>query len=436
MSERAPVNEQPGGRWLTRGVLGIILATFFSDVGHEMVTAVLPLYLATVGLGPAALGMMEGAADLAYSLSKLGGGVVGHHVARKRRLVAAGYGLTGVATAAIGLVTGVVAVSALRVVAWVGRGFRSPLRDFLLSDEVPATHFGRAYGVERSADMLGAVTGPLLALLLIGVGVSLQSLVLLSVVPAMLPVFFILALTRDRQLEIPRAPAPPPSHAPPRRLGPLRAIAWPLARARGLSRELPRRFWLLLVGVLLFGMGDFSRTFLIFLAAAAFGGGDASALSTTGVAMTAGILAYTIHNAVSGVAALPAGRLSDRWPKRTILCIGYALGAATNALLAFGSGTAAVVAAAVVASGVYIAIEETVEKATVAELLPREQRSLGFGVLACANAVGDMVSSLYVGALLAAGRPALGFGIAAALGLAGTAWVLVVGRKSARGAAA
>ncbi len=413
-----PVDEPPGRRWLTRGVLGIILATFFSDVGHEMVTAVLPLYLVTVGLGPAALGMMEGAADLVYSLSKLGGGVLGHHVSRKRPFVAAGYGLTALATAAIGLVTSVIAVSALRMVAWVGRGFRSPLRDFLLADEVPATHFGRAYGVERSADMLGAVTGPLLALLLIGVGVSLQSLVLLSIVPALLPVFFILAFTRDRQVidkasrTSGQASGPRPSH------------------------RLPRRFWLLLVGVLLFGMGDFSRTFLIFLAAAAFGGGDASALSMTGVTMTAGILAYLIHNVVSGVAALPAGRLSDRWPKRTILCIGYALGAVTNALLAFGSGTAAVVAAAVVFSAVYIAIEETVEKAAVAELLPREQRSLGFGVLACANAVGDMISSLYVGVLLEAGKPALGFGIAAVFSLVGAAWVFVVGRKGAHAAAA
>lgn len=411
-NDRPPVDEPPGRRWLTRGVLGIILATFFSDVGHEMVTAVLPLYLVTVGLGPAALGMMEGAADLVYSLSKLGGGVLGHHVSRKRPFVAAGYGLTAVATAAIGLVTSVIAVSALRMVAWVGRGFRSPLRDFLLADEVPATHFGRAYGVERSADMLGAVAGPLLALLLIGVGVSLQSLVLLSIVPALLPVFFILAFTRDRQHKIDKASGPRPSH------------------------RLPRRFWLLLVGVLLFGMGDFSRTFLIFLAAAAFGAGDASALSMTGVTMTAGILAYLIHNVVSGVAALPAGRLSDRWPKRTILCIGYVLGAATNALLAFGSGTAAVVAAAVVFSGVYIAIEETVEKAAVAELLPREQRSLGFGVLACANAVGDMISSLYVGVLLEAGKPALGFGIAAVFSLVGAAWVFVVGRKGAHAAAA
>jgi hypothetical protein len=64
--------------------VGIITATFFSDVSHEMATAVLPPYLATIGLGPAALGVMEGVADFRVSLSKLGGGWVGHVVKRKR----------------------------------------------------------------------------------------------------------------------------------------------------------------------------------------------------------------------------------------------------------------------------------------------------------------------------------------------------------------
>ncbi|OGL15973.1 MAG: hypothetical protein A3K12_15980 [Candidatus Rokubacteria bacterium RIFCSPLOWO2_12_FULL_71_19] len=84
-------------------------------------------------------------------------------------------------------------------------------------------------------------------------------------------------------------------------------------------------------------------------------------------------------------------------------------------------------------SGVYIAVEETLEKAAAAELLPAELRSLGFGLLASANAVGDMVSSLYVGALLQAGRPGRAFGIAAGVGLLGVIWFRApVGVRSAR----
>jgi hypothetical protein len=81
--------------------------------------------------------------------------------------------------------------------------------------------------------------------------------------------------------------------------------------------------------------------------------------------------------------------------------------------------------AAIVLSGIYIAVEETLEKAVAADLLPRELRSLGFGILACVNAVGDMASSLYVGYCLEIGRPAIGFGFAAAVGSLGLVWLLV-----------
>jgi MFS family permease len=82
-------------------------------------------------------------------------------------------------------------------------------------------------------------------------------------------------------------------------------------------------------------------------------------------------------------------------------------------------------------SGIYISVEETLEKAVAAELLPRELRSLGFGILACANAVGDMASSLYVGLLLQQGQARWAFGLAAGLGFIGVVWMLGI-RKSRR----
>jgi len=108
--------------WVTKTVVGIVLATFFSDVGHEMVTAVLPLYLGSIGLGTAALGVMEGAADLAFSLSKLAGGAVGHRVERKRPWAAAGHLLTALGTGLTALVQAVAAVISLRTIACCMRG--------------------------------------------------------------------------------------------------------------------------------------------------------------------------------------------------------------------------------------------------------------------------------------------------------------------------
>jgi MFS family permease len=185
---------------------------------------------------------------------------------------------------------------------------------------------------------------------------------------------------------------------------------------------LPRAFWFFVVGVSLFGLGDFSRTFLIFLTARALGeqgGGDHWSLA---------LLIYCGHNAVSAVAAYPAGRAGDQLSARMVLVGGYLLGAATNALLAINHAHIGPLLAAVVLSGIYIAVEEALEKATAARFLPRELRSLGLGVLACANAIGDMGSSLFVGWMLESGQDELAFAVPAGLGLAGAIWMLAAVR--------
>lgn len=386
--------------WISRTVVGIVLATFWSDVGHEMVTAVLPLYLASIGLGPAALGAIEGAADLAYSLSKLGGGIAGQHIRRKRPWMAAGYALTMLGTGLLALARGLHALIALRTVAWIGRGLRSPLRDFVLADEVGPTHFGRAYGLERSADMAGAVAGPLIAGLLVATGADLATVILWSLIPSGIAVIAVLALTADRE-----APPPPPA--------PAEAPAGPRA-------PLPRAYWLFVGGVLLFGLGDFSRTFLIVLGARALGAGDPTQV------LTVAVLLYAGHNLVSAIAAYPAGRLGDAGSRPRVLVAGYALGVITNVLLALTAESLPWLVAAICLSGIYIAIEETLEKAVVAQLVPRAQRSLGLGVLASANALGDLGSSVTVGLLLAAGEPRLAFLVPAAVGALGTAWMMIL----------
>ncbi len=397
-----------GRRWLTSTVVAIILATFFSDVSHEMCTAVLPLYLATVGLGPAALGWIEGVADFLVSLSKLAGGYVGHHVDRKRPWATLGYLATTLGTSGIAFVGSATAVLTLRSAAWMGRGFRSPLRDYLLADAVDKEYYGRAYGLERAGDMLGAVIGPLLAALLLWAGVGFRSIILWTIVPGLLAAGAFFFFTREKA-STPRSPtnnADTTSAAKP---------------------PFPRAFWWFLIGVFLFGLGDFSRTFLVWLAAKAVGEEGSVATGTLSLA----VLLYMLHNLVSAAAAYPVGHVGDRQAKLPVLVVGYGLGVGTNLLLAFLSGSLLWLVLAIILSGVYIAIEETLEKAVAAELLPRERRSLGFGILACGNAVGDMVSSLYVGLLLEAGYTTLAFGLAASFGAAGVAWMLWLIRPKA-----
>jgi MFS family permease len=192
----------------------------------------------------------------------------------------------------------------------------------------------------------------------------------------------------------------------------------------------PRIFWMFLGGVFLFGMGDFSRTFLVWLAARGLGEDGVQSGGTISVA----VLLYAMHNLVAAGAAYPVGHIGDRGSKMRVLVTGYGLGVGTNMLLALAGGSLSCLVAAIALSGIYISIEETLEKAVAAELLPRELRSLGFGYLACANAVGDMVSSLYVGFLLEHGHERLAFGLAGGLGAAGVCWLFTMLRRARRDA--
>jgi MFS family permease len=169
-------------------------------------------------------------------------------------------------------------------------------------------------------------------------------------------------------------------------------------------------------------MGDFSRSLLILLAARAFSSSPGGAL----FGLSPGTLAvslYAAHNVVSAIAAFPAGHFADRIPKKKVLLAGYALGVLTNGILFLAHERVAAIVGAVILSGIYIAVEETVEKAAVASALPDEKRTLGFGILATANAVGDMASSIYVGVLLDSTHPSWAFGVAAIFGAIGTAWI-------------
>lgn len=248
-----------------------------------------------------------------------------------------------------------------------------------------------------------------LAVLLLWAGLEFRTIILWTIIPGLLAAgaFFFFTKERDAVPHTATAGDSVPANRPP----------------------FPKAFWLFLVGVFLFGLGDFSRTFLVWLAARAVGEDGGMAAGSLSLAA----LLYMVHNLVSAVAAYPVGHVGDQRSKLSVLMVGYGVGVGTNLLLALMGGSLAWLVAAIVLSGVYIAVEETLEKAVAADLLPRELRSFGFGILACANAVGDMASSLYVGYCLEARLAAVGFGIAACVGLAGLLWMLALVRPISRG---
>jgi MFS family permease len=177
----------PTGRrgWLTPAAGAIGVASFLSDVGHEVPTSLLPSFLtATLGAPASALGLIEGVADGAAGVAKLAGGALADDPHRRRAVAIGGYTTTAVLSSAIGFATTPLQVGILRTGAWAARGIRGPSRNALLADVTDPEAYGRAYGFERMMDNLGAIIGPLLALLLAAL-VGVRTAIVLSIVPGL-----------------------------------------------------------------------------------------------------------------------------------------------------------------------------------------------------------------------------------------------------------
>src|SRR5713101_4455256 len=189
--------------WLNRTVLGVGLTSLFSDWSHETATAVLPAFLAAIGAGPVWLGAIEGIADGLSSFSKLAAGHYTDRLKHRKRLAVFGYVFTALATASFAFATHAYHVLFGRAAAWLGRGVRSPAKKALLAADVPPHAHGRAFGLERLMDTLGAIGGPLTALwLLERTGHSYQKVFLWTLFPGLIAVVSFWLLVRERPISV------------------------------------------------------------------------------------------------------------------------------------------------------------------------------------------------------------------------------------------
>ena len=187
----------------------------------------------------------------------------------------------------------------------------------------------------------------------------------------------------------------------------------------------PNAFRRFLGAVTLFGMGDFAHSLLILRAL--------QLLTPRYGALRGGTIAvalYVFHNVVYAAASYPAGALGDRVGRRGVLAVGYLLAAAMSVGFILVPPHLPELVALFGLAGLYVAIQDTLEKTLAAELLPREIRATGFGVLATVNGIGDFVSSIMVGFLWSAVSPAAGFAYAAVLTTLGGVFILRVNSRS------
>jgi len=386
-------------RWLTRGVLGIGLASLFSDWGHEAATAILPAFLTSLGAPAVALGVIEGVSDGFSSFAKLVGGFIADRPAWRKPVGIVGYLATAITTFEYAFAQSWPVVLLLRALGWIGRGGRGPSRDTLLADCVASGQEGRAFGFERALDTLGAVLGPLCVTALLGV-LGARSVLRWTLLPgATAAIAFALLAPAGKTT----------AHDTP---------ANSLEALRARFSQLPKSYWHFLAGVFTHGIGDFAPTLFILRASQILAprvGMDRAA--------TISVALYTFYNIVNAAASYPAGALCDRIGKRGLLGAGYLVSAITCAGFILERPTLPVLVMLFGLAGVHGAFQQSLEKSAAADLLPRSVRGSGFGVLATANGIGDMVSSAAVGALWSFVSPAAGFLYAGVFAVIGAALV-------------
>jgi len=374
---------------LPRTVFLLGLVSLLNDAASDMILPLLPVFLtATLGAGPAALGLIEGAAEAAASLLKLWAGRMGDRGVNRKGLAVAGYFTSNLCRPLIALAGGWTTVLALRLADRVGKGLRTAPRDVILAGSVPPAQRGRAFGLQRAMDHAGAMLGPLIASALLALGLGVPGVFLASAVPGVLAVA-VIALGVREPARSPRKPDAPP-------------LRWRLLPA-------PLRRLVLAVSALSFvAVPD---AFLLLW------------LTEAGVPLAWIPLVWTAFQVGRSAVALPAGAMADRRGRVPVIAGGWLLRAAALGVLATGPATAW----GIVCLGVYaaaMAATEGAERAFIGDAAPVELAGTAYGVYHMTVGLLALPGALWLGWLWQQfGAPAaVGFSAAATVPLA--AWVL------------
>ena len=385
-------------RWLPRTVVVLGLVSFLNDAASEMITPLLPVFLtATLGAGPAIVGLVEGLAEATASVLKLVSGRLADRGVRAKSLVVAGYGLSNVTRPLIGLAAAWSAVLALRFLDRVGKGLRTAPRDALIAGAVPAVQRGRAFGFHRSMDHAGAVIGPLAAFALLSSQVELGTVFLASVVPG---AFVLLLLVFG-------VPATEPFAAPART-----PFSW---------RALHVRLRAMIVAAGTLALASVPEVFVVLWA------------TDAGMQVRWVPLVWAAASLVKMLIAWPAGIFSDRLGRTPVLLAGWSARVAVLVLLATSrQPSAALVWLLFVAYSGTLAVTEPVERSLIGDHADERERGTAYGLYHLASGLLVLPGAVLFGALWQGFGSRAAFATAAGITALGAGAMLLLARGSAR----
>lgn len=361
-AKRATCRAIPGSIW----ALGFV--SMLMDMSSEMIHALLPIYMvAVLGTSVLAVGLIEGIAEATASIVKVFSGSLSDRIGKRKLLTALGYGLAAITKPVFPLAGTVEWLIGARFVDRIGKGIRGAPRDALIADITPPDLRGAAYGLRQALDTVGAFLGPLLAIGLMWLTASHFQLVFwIAVLPAFLAVAVLLVFVRDPDQ---------PTAARPRS-----------TLSRAAMARLGRDYWRVVGIGMVFMLARFSEAFLILRG------------SEAGLAPMWAPAVMVVMGVAFSLSAYPAGALSDRVSRITVLAFGIALLIAADLVLAFVPGLTGLGVGAVL-WGVHMGFTQGLFGALVADSAPAELRGTAFGMFHLLTGLALLLASLIAGGL-------------------------------------
>ncbi|AOI59146.1 MFS transporter [Burkholderia diffusa] len=366
MSAPSPIARKPA---IPRTVWALGLVSLFMDLSSELIHALLPIYLvSTMGMSVAALGVLEGAAEATAMIVKVFSGAISDWLGRRKGLLLVGYGLAALTKPLFPLASTPAVVVTARLLDRVGKGIRGAPRDALVADVAPPEIRGACFGLRQSMDTVGAILGPMLAIvLMLWFGDRIRTVLWFAVVPAFVAIALIVFGVRE-----------PEQSKPDRHFrSPLRWSA---------LREFPRSYWFVVAAGATFTLARFSEAFLVLRAQQT--GLDAAWIPAVMVAMS---VTYSLS-------AWPVGILSDRLDRRVLLAAGMVLLIAADLLLGMGTSTISMFAGVAV-WGLHMGFTQGILAAMVSETAPAALRGTAFGMFNLVSGICMLLASSIAGAL-------------------------------------
>ncbi len=352
-----------------KSIWALGFVSLFMDVSSELVHSLMPIFMVTtLAVSVTAVGVVEGIAEATALLTKIFSGTLSDYLGRRKLLTLIGYGLAAITKPLFPLADSLGLVLISRFLDRIGKGIRGAPRDALIGDIAPPEIRGACFGLRQSMDTVGAFIGPLLAMLFLVVFAGdIRAVLWIAVIPAFIAVAILAFGVQE-----------------PENSRPAGAVRIPI-RFRDV-RQFGKPYWRLVAVAGVLTLGRFSEAFLILKAQA------------VGLPVFLVPLVMVSMNIIYAIAAYPAGVLSDRINRMTILMVGVAFLVAAGLVLALANGPWLLMLG-VSLWGIHLGLTQGLFAAMIADTTPAERRGTAFGVFNFVCGIAMLLASVIAGML-------------------------------------